>query len=279
MRKLFASFITILSCGAAYALPLMNPSDASLLCDGLILEGNRGDPCDVRSTCFDAFSLRVGFYGDYAFNRHMKSTTNVGQIERTRLVTNAALLVANFYDRIDIFSTLGASSLFIDTEASLFSVLLSTSRAQLEANSAFSWSVGARGTVWEVGCTSLGAEFQYFRTKPHVTRLSFLADGSAYPPRNVRAKYDEWQVGVGISHRINIFVPYIGVKWSHARVDMGRAIVLPPIINARLPNLKNTNHIGYAVGVSLIDCEKVSLTAEGRFGDERALHVNGQIRF
>lgn len=278
MKKLIATFLTILSCGAASALPLMNPSDASLLCDGLILEGNCCDPCDPQSNWCDAFSVRIGFYGDYVFNRHMKVRDFKAQVEDTELYTNAGLIAANFYDRVDLFATLGATSMFINSNSNVFTPL-EGGRAKIEGNSAFSWSLGARGTIWECGCTSLGAEFQYFRTRPHITRFTLADSLSVYPTRNTGFKYQEWQVGAGISHRINIFVPYIGIKWSNARLDMGDATFLTGGFPTRLRDLKLNKHFGYAVGVSLIDCEKASLAVEGRFGDEKALHVNGQIRF
>jgi major outer membrane protein len=284
MKKLFMTMLTVLASGAAYALPVGNPSDASLLCDGLIWEGHCGDPCDPSLTWCDAFSLRVGFYGDYVFNRHLKDDTNEldKKIERTEIYTNAAFLAANFWDRFDIFSALGASNISINTNASVFNNAFNGTRFELETDSRFSWSLGGRGTIWECGCTSLGAEVQYFFTQPKVRRLSIAAIDSIYPS-HIDAKYREWQIGAGLSHRINIFVPYIAVKWSHAKLDFDNAVfsfVNPATIGGvELVDLDNRRGWGFAVGVSLVDCEKTSLTVEGRFGDEKALYVNGQIRF
>jgi len=92
-------------------------------------------------------------------------------------------------------------------------------------------------------------------------------------------KYQEWQIGIGISHRINILVPYIGVKWSRARADFDQALVALPSFSALLNDIQNKKLWGYAVGISLVDCEKTSLAIEGRWGDEKAVYVNSQIRF
>ncbi len=280
MKKLYLTCLTLLTCGAAYALPIGNPADASLLCDGIIWEGYCGDPCDPCLTWCDAFSFRLGFYGDYVFNRHLEREGRFDDdIEHTEMNTNAALLVGNFWDRFDIFATLGATNIRIESNEKSFGVT-GTGRFVIQTETDFSWSIGVRGTVWECGCTTFGAEAQYFFTKPHITRVTRESQFSVYPASHLHAKYQEWQFGVGIAHRINLLVPYMGIKWSHAQLDMDNALISGlGGVSATLPDLENKKFFGYAVGVSLVDCEKVSITAEGRFSDEKAFHVNGQIRF
>ncbi|MCH9627184.1 MAG: Major outer membrane porin [Chlamydiales bacterium] len=272
MKKLYMTMLTVLACGAAYALPVGNPSEASLLCDGLIWEGHCGDPCDPCLNWCDAFSVRVGFYGDYVFNRHMEvDGRGDPDIEHTEIYTNAGYIAVNFWDRFDVFTTLGATNLCIDTNVSAFR-LGDGPRIELETDTDFSWSIGVRGTIWECGCTSLGAEAQYFRARPDISRITGSAQLSEYP--NVDAKYHEWQVGLGISHRINMLVPYLAVKYSRSEFDMTHVTFQ----GQNFPKLQSQQHWGYAVGVSLVDCEKASLTVEGRFGDEKAVYVNAQVR-
>lgn len=279
MKKLFITMLTILTCGAAYALPVGNPSDASLLCDGLLWEGHCGDPCDPCLSCVDALSFRTGFYGDYVFNRHLEidRSADDSDIESTRIFTNAAFLAANLWDRIDLFSTLGTTNISLSTNAVSFGGS-NGERLRVETDSHFSWSLGLRGTIWECGCTTFGMEAQYFQTRPNVRRITEAASASVYPDSSIKTKYHEWQVGAGISHRINMFVPYIAVKWSRARLNFKDEVAGAPLASS-LFDLKNGKQWGYALGVSLIDCEKASVTAEGRFGDEKALYINGQIRF
>ena len=280
MKKLFTTILSVLACSAAFALPVGNPADASLLCDGLIWEGHCGDPCDPCLTWCDSWAVRIGFYGDYVFNRHMEvdhnSRDQQPDIEHTEIYTNAGLIALNMWDRFDVFATLGATNFFVDTNALAFDGS-NGYRYEIETETAFSWSSGARATIWECGCTSFGAEAQYFYTKPDVSRVTMGATSSAYVDNQIDAKYHEWQIGIGVAHRINFLVPYLAVKWSHAQMDFDDAIVATP--SSRLWDLESKKYWGYAVGVSLIDCEKASLTVEGRFADEKAVHVNGQIRF
>lgn len=290
MKRLVTTFLTILTCGAVYALPVGNPSEASLLCDGLIWEGHCGmDPCDPCLTWCDAFSVRVGFYGDYVFNRHLRTrsggddnSNNHASIEDTEIFTNAGYLAANLWDRFDVFATLGATNLDMETNVSSFAPFIGFTdgeRAALHTRTDFSWSVGARGTLWECGCTALGVEGQYFSTRPKITRLTVGALDSDYPS-SLNLKYNEWQVGFGISHRINMFVPYVAVKWSNlkATIEQEEADGFDTG-TISLVDFENDKNWGYAVGVSLVDCEKAALTVEGRFADEKAVYVNGQFRF
>jgi len=280
MKKLIMTTLVTLACGSTYALPVGNPADASLLCDGIFWEGHCGDPCDPCMSWCNAFSLRIGFYGDYVFDRHME--VNSGEhpdIEKTSLYTNAGLIVANFWDRFDIFATLGATNLFIDTNVSAFDTDGANvgQRVVIDTETDFSWSTGIRGTIWECGCTTFGFEAQYFYTSPKVSRITRAAQFSLYD--ELSTQYSEWQVGVGIAHRINILTPYIAVKWAHANLELDGG-PLPAPLNTLDPKDSDSDKLfGYAVGVSLVDCEKASITVEGRWGDERAVHVNGQLRF
>ena len=272
MKKLVMLALSTLTSGIVCALPVGNPSDPSLLSDGIFCEGKGCDPCDPCTTFWDCISFRAGFYGDYVFNRHMRIERRRGQsIEHTKVITNAGLLVWNFYDRFDLFATLGETNIEIETGVKNSFTAAGTpfGRIVLETSSAFSYSVGARVSIWEVGNTTLGAEGQYFYSRPNVSRLEEAALAAVYPNK-LDVRYREWQVGAGISHRINMFVPYIAIKGGRTRIMGERGV---------LPNFINNKSWGYAVGVTLIGCERVSLTAEGRFADEKALHVNGQIRF
>lgn len=281
MRKLVFCALTFLSCNIASALPLGNPAEASLLYDGLFMEGV-GCEDEERTDCFwgDRLSVRVGYYGDFIFNRHMReSNSDRKTIEKTRIITNAGYLAANVYELFDLFATFGATKLKIDTNTSAFSTIDGV-RLGINSFNDFSWSVGLRGTIFEYGCTTCGVEAQYFYTRPAITRSTLGGFASDYPAERNHMKYSEWQVGIGISQRINQLVPYVGGSYSRARIDM-RNIVLDFTDGTTilLANLESKGNGCGVVGVSFIDCEKVSVNAEFRFCSERALYINGQIRF
>ncbi|MCH9611417.1 MAG: Major outer membrane porin [Chlamydiales bacterium] len=326
--------LTLALQSAVWALPVGNPSEASLLCDGIFFEGHCGDPCDPCLTVCDAFSMRFGYWGDYQFNRYLEKDS-ASEAKRdtdvTRVITNAAYFAGNFWDRFDIFGTLGATSVnlwsdqilypghsvFQDTTGPTTAPVVTTTTfgttasgqvlSHLQTNTGFSWSIGGRITLWECECTAIGLEGQYLQSRPHLKFLDLYqnqnvtvnnvittrdfrqAFGNGY-----RVRYEDWQVGLGISHRINKLVPYAAIRWSGAKLKCGNAqlanVPTPSLattgvdrvtttFNANLPNFKQIKSTGYAVGVSLTDCQKMALTLEGGFASSLEMSLVGQVRF
>lgn len=259
--------------------------------------------------------------------------------------TNAGYLALNLWDRFDLFGTLGSSEGRIKGTSATFNLAgthdvftagttlvsdaINNGSVEIFTSSDFSWSVGARGSLWECGCATLGAEFQYAKGEPTVKELSVLSNGADFyvknpmgyaaselddgilpaptvaPTKKAKVKYDEWQAGLGFSYRINALTPYVAVKWSRANFKMDGLIVPQPTkdvpLNPLLPttvavapdatkdafqgvfvklnNLKSSKSCGVAFGATLIDADKIAITAEARLIDERAVHINGQFRF
>lgn len=393
MKKLLKSALlfAVGSTASLQALPVGNPAEPSLLIDGTMWEGTSGDPCDPCATWCDAISIRAGFYGDYVFDRVLKTdttktvedmaealttstSTTAGvdtataatrdnaaygkHIHDAEWATNAAYLALNIWDRFDVFCTLGASSGYFKAGSDAFSVvgLFGTNAAaatsingkrpnvfltqgvvELYTDTSFSWSIGARGALWECGCATLGAEFQYAQSKPKVETLNVLctpAQFTVHKPRGYKntpfplptdagteaaantksatIQYHEWQAGLALSYRLNMLVPYLGVKWSRASFDADNIRIAQPKLAKEILNLtawnptflgsdttltndplaefiqiasmeinkmKSRKACGVVVGATLVDADKWSITGEARLIDERAAHVNAQFRF
>jgi major outer membrane protein len=271
-----------------FALPIGNPLDASWLCTGVFLEGTCCDPCTPGLSWCEAWSGRIGFYGDYVFNRHLKVSQNEqdSSIRRTELYTNAAYLAFNVWNRIEIFGSLGASKMRLQTPDSAFLRVAGPNYAlNIDIDSHFSWSLGGRGTIWECGCFGIGVEGQYFCFK---SAINYLDNNFTEPVylEDADIRYEEYQIGFGATYQIPIVgcgtfvVPYVGVKWAHPRLDMGNYTILDSEDNlVTLFNLKRQKDFGYAVGLTLVGSSRWSFTAEARFVDELALHINTQFRF
>ena len=396
MKKLLKSALlfAVGSTASLQALPVGNPAEPSLLIDGTMWEGTSGDPCDPCATWCDAISIRAGFYGDYVFDRVLKtdttktvedmaaaptaSTQAVGvtnastavsranaaygkHIHDAEWATNSAYLALNIWDRFDVFCTLGASSGYFKAGSDAFSVVglfglktattvgntdlpnvfLTQGVVELYTDTSFSWSIGARGALWECGCATLGAEFQYAQSKPKVETLNVLctpAQFTVHKPRGYKnqafplpkeagtdaatdtksatIQYHEWQAGLALSYRLNMLVPYLGVKWSRASFDADNIRIAQPrlaeankildltawnptfsgeaavqtgstdplidfvqIASMQINKMKSRKACGIVVGATLVDADKWSITGEARLIDERAAHVNAQFRF
>lgn len=394
MKKLLKSALlfAVGSTASLQALPVGNPAEPSLLIDGTMWEGTSGDPCDPCATWCDAISIRAGFYGDYVFDRVLKTdvtktvddmaaalTTSADatagvstataatrdnaaygkHIHDAEWATNAAYLALNIWDRFDVFCTLGASSGYFKAGSDAFSVVglfgtsatsttaindnrpnvfLTQGVVELYTDTSFSWSIGARGALWECGCATLGAEFQYAQSKPKVETLNVFctpAQFTVHKPRGYKntpfplptdagteaaantksatIQYHEWQAGLALSYRLNMLVPYLGVKWSRASFDADNIRIAQPklaapilgltawnptflgstsqtpatkelvdfmqIASMQINKMKSRKACGIVVGATLVDADKWSITGEARLIDERAAHVNAQFRF
>jgi hypothetical protein len=75
------------------------------------------------------------------------------------------------------------------------------------------------------------------------------------------------------------FIPYAAIKFAGASLKLKQPQMVSSFSFLGIPDLQNAQTVGYAIGTSAMFCEKGGLTIEGRFADETALFVNGQIRF
>lgn len=395
MKRLLKSVLVFAALGSAsslQALPVGNPAEPSLMIDGILWEGFGGDPCDPCTTWCDAVSLRLGYYGDYVFDRVLKTDVSkeflMGEAPKdasgnivansptqtksrenpaygkhfqdAEMFTNAAFMALNIWDRFDVFCTLGATNGYLKGNSAAFNLVglfgtneqtaqlntlvpnvsLAQSVVELYTDTAFAWSVGARAALWECGCATLGASFQYAQSKPKVEELNVLCNaaeftinkpqgyvGVEFPldltagtpnatgTKDASIDYHEWQASLALSYRLNMFTPYIGVKWSRASFDADTIRIAQPklataildvttlnptiagagtvtqqgqngeladtmqIVSMQINKMKSRKSCGLAVGTTIVDADKYAVTVETRLIDERAAHVNAQFRF
>jgi len=294
-KSLFMVFgiiaLILLSCKSAFALPVGNPAEASLLTWGVI---NPSYACRNTNPCcfwFDNWALKIGYYGDFVFNRHLKVRGDpLGQgedIQKTQIFTNAGYLALNLCNKVDIFGTLGASRIMIRTnEASWF--LSGAAEGRLEWDSNFSWSAGARGTLYRANGFFFGVEGQYFQTNPNLKDYVSYAGGLFnYFNHGNNMSYKEWQAGVGVSYALTSscpsfsVVPYVASKWAWTHFDTHdfTFVKTDTVDTLTIFNLKAAKWWGFAFGTTFVFWDLVDFTVEGRWGDESAFYVNGNCRF
>jgi len=280
MKKLLCVII-LLSWSAIEALPIGNPVSSELYTRGIWWAGGNCDPCDPCFSWCEAWSLRLGFYGDSVFHRHMETRSDK-EIDTTKLYTNAGFLALNLCERVDIFSTLGATKISFRGNGAAFGF---ADEVRIFFRPKFSWSLGARAALWNCHCLGVGIEGQYFRTEPDFDRIVSMTDAETVYIYHRSASYREWQAGIACSYDLATccptigFVPYVGLKWSCAKLDMGSVVASFTAEDLAMENLETKKHLGYAAGATLTLCESVGITVEGRFADEKAVHVNAEMRF
>ena len=286
--KLWISLVTLTMSLSLQALPVGNPWEASLHTDGVFCKGD----CPSykgSSRWSDAWSYRIGFYGDFVFDRHMQVDTKPSNahLHNTTIHTQAAYIACNAWNRIDLFCTLGTTNIrFAAPEKTFGNPVPANDHTILETVTDFSWSFGVRGTLWQCGCLGVGAEAQFLSARPSVNFAHNLGfESLEYQPSNVILKYREWQIGVGVAYRINImcngtaFIPYFAIKGGRATMGLDNFSIPSGANRNTFFNLECDDNWGYAVGATLLGCNKLSVTAEARFIGEKALYINSQLRF
>jgi hypothetical protein len=276
MKKIFFVAILWLSC-SLYALPIGNPTEATLFFP-------QKKECTPPSF-WNNFHAGFGFYGDYVFKSDMETdTARKKAIDFTQLFTNAGYCVVNFCNRIDLFATFGTTALSLNTSLGAFNIPDPHPKFELITLSSFSSSIGARSTLYRWNRFALGVMGQYFSTHPPIKRLYIASGAVSYPDNVLKTHYREWQVAMGISYRYNpFFVPYVALKYSRARwrIDDGRLFIIENNMTTHLYNLKSRRPWGWGVGLTFYPpaCERGAVTVEGRFINEKAFYVLGEMRF
>lgn len=296
MKKILALLAGLMTCSAVYALPVYNPDQPELLKYGVF-------------TCGDAcWGLEFGYRGDFVFDRKFRGVNqgnlvgaNPNRCQYEHYI-NAGQLTLNLFDRIDLYGWCGENRAAFDAPVDFLSVVPDTPTSGFlnfsgRSKVGFAWGVGARVVLWQCGRTAIGIDGQYSQRRNSLQSLSIdgapvqagnfvsTADGGLLDPSNFHSYHKEWQVSLGISHRICWLVPYVAVKYSDFKHGFSGPLfsAAPVVIGSGSydPKLKfrPRNYVGFVAGVTLVDAERMHVTAEGRFIDERALTIAADLRF
>ncbi len=260
LRPLFLLFLLTFS--SLSALLTGNPAQPGLLTSSIV----RSSP--------SSWSFRVGYFDDWIYSSSLRDEFKLeGSLHpqtHIELSTYSALLTFNFIDRIDLYGLVGSSRLQIEEE-------IFTKRA-------LSWGYGAKCVLIKAGNFFLGIDGKYFETnqKPRY----FTVEGLPYNIAcNYRLKYTEGQGAIGISYLASLFAPYINATYIFTRIEP-----TPPVLLVRLPDMNALVDVesksiicrkkwGMALGLTLADSQRASLSFEWRAFNQNAIDVNAEIRF
>jgi opacity protein-like surface antigen len=257
------------------------------------------------------FGFELGYRGDFVFDRKLENKINailgpgtLKDVYGYSSTINAGQLTVNLWDRFDVYGWVGVKNSEIAKQLAftVAGVTAPVRDLRVTTKDGLAWGVGARAVLWSSGNTAIGIDGQYADSKAKFRSYSFngvpiqatglldLETLLPVDPSQFRDKSREYQVSLGISHRICWMTPYVAVKYSNfeSRItgpEIGVPVVPPggtvPVIVPFNPNNKarSRNNVGFVCGVSIVDAERMHVTAEGRFVDERALTVAADFRF
>lgn len=255
--------LTLLS-GAAWAAPVGNTSAPELIEEGFFI------PPDSW------IDLRAGYEGDFVSDARLKQIKQGnGRVDDYKQNANSGTFTFNILDRLDVFGVFGSSRVWTDWRFD--DPAGDTHRAELETLYDFLWAVGARGILFEWGCSSVGLGGRYEQS--HYDNLWLTIDGASQPTSGTHLHWREWQVNLDVSYKIDIFTPYVGVKYSNTRAKIGTFDT--PIANnlSGSNTFENRTPVGVYIGCALSTGRYFFLNVEGRLVDEEAVTISGDLRF
>ncbi len=242
-----------------FALYNGNPSSPGIMEEGFLLtkEGN--------------VTASIGYRGDYCLDRRMRVSSKFsGDFERFQYTLQQGVLALDFFDRVDVYGSLGAMRI----EA--LQRPMEGFKNEYETGCRFTWGIGGTALVYQFGNgTAIGIDGKYQRATPNLDWIG--VNGFAFGELSgAQIQYSEWQIGLGLSYPIDMFVPYISLKYSNAKADFSS--IPPGLLPATNFDAKSRYNFGLALGTTITSRRFFSLNVEVRVIDEEAISIAGTIK-
>ena len=260
----FVFFLSSVSVCALFGAPVGNPSFPKEIQEGFYI------PADYW------IDVRAGYEGDFVADGRMKQTQQgQGRVDEFEQNTNSGVVTFNLLDRIDVFALFGSSR--VKTEWRFTDSTNTAHLVELETLYNFLWGVGARFLLFEWSCCSLGCGGRY--EKSNYDTVWLTSNGVVQGTNNSHLNWRVWQVDLDLSYKIDIFCPYIGIKYSNSAAEIGTFIVPIAANGSGSNHFENRTPVGIFIGCTLSTGKYFMLNLEGRLVDEEAVTISGDFRF
>ncbi len=245
------------------ASPVENPASPQLIRQGFFI------PCDSW------LGIRVGYEGDFVSDARMNQTTGgSGRVDNYTQNTNSGTATFTVVDRLDVYGVFGSSRMEADWRYSSAGTI---NRAQIQSKYRFLWGVGARGILYEWGCAVLGVGGRYSSSTPKPSWLAI--NGTPVSVSGGRVHWREWQIDLDLAYKIELFTPYVGIKYSNALAKLSSFPEAIANNGSHSLHMQNRSPVGIVVGCTLSTGKYFMFNVEGRLIDEEAATVSGDLRF
>ncbi len=245
------------------ASPVGNPAFPQIIEKGFLI------PADYW------LDIRAGYEGDFVSDERLKQETEgSGRVDSYTQNTNSGTVTFNIVDRLDIYGVFGSSRMEADWRFSTAGALV---RAQIQSKYRFLWGAGARAILYEWGQAILGVGGRYSSSMPKPSWMTI--NGTPVSVSGGQVRWNEWQVDLSLAYKIELFTPYVGIKYAKASTQLKGFGV--PIANKGTGSLHMTSRtpVGVQVGCTLSTSRYFMFNVEGRLIDEEAVTISGDMRF
>src|SRR3990167_4628498 len=253
----------LLAIPGLFSAPVGNPAAPLLIREGFLIPASSW------------INLRGGYEGDFVGDGKLEQTIDgTGRVDTFQQYTNSGTVILNILERLDVFGVFGSSRVLTDWRFETGSTI---TQIQLETFYDFLWGVGARGVVfeWDKICLGIGWRYSFCNYTP-----SWLTT-NAVPVSigNTQLRWREWQIDLALSYKIDLFTPYLGVKYSNAHAKLGVFSIPISASETGANQFTNRTPVGMVIGCSISNGKYFMLNIEGRLFDEDAVTISGELRF
>ncbi|MGE3533371.1 MAG: hypothetical protein AB7H48_00900 [Parachlamydiales bacterium] len=220
-------------------------------------------------------TIKAGYEWDDIFDRNLTVHERRSHLKRKvkdyAAMGNFGSITLGCNDRAEVYGLFGTE------EADIRYRPYSDVRLKFKTDQHFAWTVGGRAILAYWGDTQLGIDAKYFQFDPCIHSLKL--NGKSISPEGAFYDYREWQVGLGVSQRIKLFIPYVGLKYSDVRAKFHHLKALSWIFPEKHFTMKNKHPIGIFLGAGLSFDRGLNINFEARFYDETAITASADVRF
>jgi hypothetical protein len=257
-RSLFIFFALVVGSNA-FALYLGNPASPDAIERGLFIAE-------------DAFmTVKAGYQVDFILDKRFKYYSGASaRIDSFEGELNQGVITLDFLERIEAYASVGAMQATFSHRPKPGQFM-----REYQTNYRVTWGVGGRLIVYEWGNSFIGLEGGYQWAYPHIKWDAL--NGSAFTT-DAKMRYREWQAGVGFAHRIEMFIPYIAVKYSNVKAKVSSIRHDLELAHSHF-KMRNRDHFGLVLGCTLTPDKFFDINVESRLIDEQAITLAGNVKF
>ncbi len=257
MRSVFLSLL-FLSALPVHALYVGNPAEPDIIEEGFLF-------------CAEGWaSIKMGYQGDLCFNRRLKAKDHAyGRMDAFSYGMNQGVLTFNILDLFEAYGSVGSMEGYLSHRPRH-----DLAQRNYDTGGDLTWGAGVRGEVFHWGATTLSVDGKY--QSSHLPIRWNSINGHTYSTES-KLKYREYQVSAGLSHQIDIFIPYLAVMYSCADAKLNH--IRSEILSVSHFSMISRDRFGGALGCTLSPAYLIDLNFEVRMFSEQAVTIAGNFKF
>jgi len=225
--------------------------------------------------------VAVGLDNEYIFGKDWKfksatvlsANSTIKDIETEKGYYAGMKAAYGLLDNLDVYVRLGAAD--YEVKGQIFTGSTPGDKLKFDTDTDFAYGLGLKGTYPLKNDWLLGCDLQYRRSKHEAEHKSTPVSGAEETTTYKSFVQQEWHIAPYLARKIGSFVPYLGVRYSDAKLEIKN----PASSDFGEVEQEADDNVGVFLGTDYKMGETCSLNLEGRFIDETAMSAGISWKF